>query len=166
MARRKRGVITDVRGSGGYQAADDHDGMHLTLGIQREGVRCMFPGEFLSILERHRHPRWPSIGVFCVERVNEARAAAGIEKCGTVWVANCLERRDLVVIPANCIPYTSIKSAEWDERQNRWKGGGLAQGWRPALETLVTKTYLEPSSELSWLIGKDSFTLAPHEYRR
>lgn len=158
--------VLDVRASGGLQGDKDHEGMHLTLGIQREGVRCMYPAEFVALLHRHRHPRWPSIGVVCNERVNEARAAAGIEKCGTVYVANVDEWRDLFAIPANCIPYTSIKSAEWDERQNRWKGGGLARGWRTALDTLVSRTYLEPSDELSWLIGKDSFALAPKEYRR
>lgn len=158
--------VLDVRGSGGLQGDRDHEDMHLTLGIQREAVRCMYPAEFALLLHRHRHPRWPSIGVACLDRVNEARAAAGIEKCGTVYVANVDEMRDLFSIPANCLPYTSIKTAEWDEGQSRWKDGGLARGWRPALETLVRKTYLSPSNELSWLIGKDTFQIAPIEYRR
>lgn len=139
--------------------------MHLTQSISREAVRCMYPAEFLEILWDCRHPRWFTIGVTSLDSANEDRARVGIEPCGTIYVANCKEKRTLFAIPCNCIPYTSVKNMEWHEEQLRFYGA-LARGWRPALQSLLLKTYLSPSPRLSWLIGEDTYKIAPHEARR
>jgi hypothetical protein len=126
----------------------------------------MYPDEFLSTLRRHRHPRWPSIGVIASTVANNHRRTDTIfGSSGTVYVAGIREMRDLFVIPCDCIPYSSIKTATWNEERTRWENGEIVRGWRQALTSLIKATYLEPGPELSWLVGEDTFKLFPIEAR-
>lgn len=138
----------------------------MTQTLSRAPVRCMYPDEFLAVLRKHRHPRWPTIGVVASTVVNNHRQSETIfDASGTVYVANATEFRDLFIVPANCLPYTSIKTAEWDEPTARWKNGDIVRGWRTALHMLIRGTYLRPDQELSWLIGEDTYKLFPREAR-
>jgi len=126
----------------------------------------MYPDEFLAVLRRHRHPRWPTIGVAVSHTMNRERSReTGFGACGTIYVAGPYEKRTLFAIPCNCIPYSSIKTAEWNEQRTRWENGVTERGWRGALVTLIKSTYLAPSRELSWLIGEDSYRAFPIEAR-
>jgi hypothetical protein len=126
----------------------------------------MYPDEFLAVLREHRHPRWPTIGVACSAVTNAQRQTDTIfDASGTVYVANCYVFRELFVVPCNCLPYSSIKTATWSEERTRWENGEIVRGWRLALVMLIKASYLEPSPRLSWLIGQDTFAMFPREYR-
>lgn len=160
------GRVSNVRYSGGYQGDSEHVGSHATQWPTREPVRAMYPAEFLSILRRHKHPRWPDIGIVSRASVNIMRREAGFRNQGTLYVANATERRWLFSVPTDCLPYTTIKTATWSEERTKWERGELVRGWRPALVSLLSSTYLLPSNELSYLIGQDTFKSSPIEYRR
>jgi hypothetical protein len=126
----------------------------------------MYPGEFVAILHRHRHPRWPTLGVASSAVTNAQRQTDTIfSRSGTLYVANVHLLRSLFVVPADCLPYSSIKTATWNEERTRWENGEIERGWRGALVTLLKTTYLEPSPELSWLVGEDTYKLFPIEAR-
>ena len=163
---RKTGVVTDVAPEGGYQDPKAFAGMHFTQSIIRCPVRCMYPDDFTAILRKHRHPRWPSIGVSASDRTNRERERETLfDPCGTIYVANVYEKRTLFAIPCNCIPYSSIRTATWNEERTKWENGEIVRGWRGALAAMVKTTYLAPSPELSWWIGEDTFKLFPIEAR-
>lgn len=123
----------------------------------------MFPAEFVRTLERNLNPRWQSCGVASTRFGAADRKFAGLDPHGTVWFANSSEREWDISIPADCIPYSSIKSAEWDEFSGRWKAGTgeMKRGWRSALEQLLESGHLRPSLEMTWLIGRDSMRITP-----
>ena len=163
---RKTGVVTDVIPEGGHQDPRAHEGMHLTQSISRAPARCMYPDEFVATLRTHKHPRWPTIGIACSRVANQQRESETLfGSSGTVYVANVHQIRDLFVVPCDCLPYTSIKTATWNEERTRWENGEIVRGWRQALTSLIQTTYLEPSRELSWLVGEDTFKLFPIEAR-
>lgn len=162
----RRTVFSDVVPEGGHQDPKAHVGMHLTQSIQRAPTRCMYPAEFVATLYQHRHPRWPSIGVIASRSMNQQRQRDTVfGSSGTIYVANITEFRDLFVVPADCLPYSSIKTATWNEASSRWENGEIVRGWRQALVALIRATYLAPSFELSWLIGQDTYQLFPIEAR-
>lgn len=164
--KRRRGVITDVIPSNGYQDPAAHQGMHNTQSISRAPVRCMYPGELIELLYRFLHPRWISIGVACSDVVNAQRQTDTIfGRCGTVWVANAHDMRDLFVVPCDCLPYASIRTATWNEERTRWEDGSIVRGWRTTLAQLCASTYLKPDDELSWLVGEDTYKLFPRAAR-
>lgn len=164
--RRRKGAITDVIPSGGYQDPKAYAGMCNTQSIYRAPVRCMYPGELLQHLRYFLHPRWISIGVACSTVVNNQRRSETIfGSCGTVWVANAHEMRDLFVVPCDCLPYASIRTATWNEQRTRWEDGEIVRGWRTTLAQLCASTYLKPDPELSWLVGEDTFKLFPRAAR-
>lgn len=158
--------ITDVRLSGGYQGEREHEDAVKTLSLIREFPRCMYPGEFVSLLQKFKHPRVSSIGVESNRWGARMREEAGFGPQGTVWVADSYEKDNLFVIPCNVIPYSSIKTKTWNESTTRWsEEGELARGWRTALATLVKSGHLNSHSDLSFLIGEDTFKLLPKELR-
>ncbi len=128
--------------------------------------RCMYPGEFLSILRAFKHPRWPTIGVTATRFGNSPREDAGIDRHGTIYVADASERRSIMAIPCDCIPFGTIRTAVFIEERQVWEGGEMKRGWRSILETLVEQSYLLPDDELSFLIGKDTYHVFPTKYRR
>lgn len=127
----------------------------------RSPMRCMFPGDFTHAIHLFKHPRWSSCGVDSNRWGRYQRENVGIETSGTVWFANTYEKELLNSIPCDCIAYTTIKTAEWNEEAARFMFGQLSRGWRPALEDLCRGGYLKPCDELSFLIGKDTFKLCP-----
>ena len=127
----------------------------------------MYPDEFVQLLRKHKAPRWHTIGVTSSQVTNWQRQKdTPFDQSGTVYVGGLDGYRDLFVVPCNCLPYTSIKTATWSEERARWENGIITRGWRTALNMLVKGTYLYPSPELSWLIGQDTFDLYPKEFRR
>lgn len=156
--------FTDVRPSGGYQGEKEEIGVIATLQISRETWRSMFPGEFVHLINKHKHPSWFTAGILCSRWGSRPRDEVGISSQGTVYFANAYEREEAFAIPCDCIPYTSIRTAHWREDISKWSDGELVRGWRPALETLVNQGYLYPHKELSFLIGKDTFKVAPRKF--
>ena len=130
----------------------------------REDPRVMYPGEFVSLIERHRHPRWPTIYIECNRWGRRAREGTEFGDHGTIIVANLVEQRPLFVIPCNEIPCFTLMTARWDERQFKWTEGKLCRGWRDALTLLVKKSYLRPSEEMTFLLGRDTRKLYPWNY--
>jgi len=155
-----------VRPEGGYQNERDYAGQQNKLRPNREPARCMFPGEFVAILRRHMQPRFDSCGVAMTRHGNQPRECFGLDEHGTIWFSKPTERRWLEAIPAHCIPYSTIRTARWDEEKLRWVDGTLKRGWRSALCTLIKTGYLRSSEELSHLIGQDSRKLEPIICRR
>jgi len=122
----------------------------------------MYPGEFVSLLWKHKAPNYWSLGVDCNRFGKQRREDVGLGPSGTMWFATLKEKSELNVIPQNCIPYTSIKDAKFNEDTRKFVGDQV-WGWRPLLHGLVKEGYLWPSDELSYLIGIDSFEQAPRE---
>jgi hypothetical protein len=124
----------------------------------------MWPGDFVRLLQEHKHPRFWSCGIISTRFGNNPRKRAGYDEGGTVWFATVDHREPMFAVPCNQIPYWSIETAEWDEKFERWKGPSPAQGWRGALVRLLSTGHLRPSPKLSYLIGEDSFAVCPKEY--
>ncbi len=156
--------FTDVRPSGGYQGEKESIGVIETLRLSREPWRSMFPGEFLHLINKHKHPRWFTASVLSSRWGAKPRKEVGISPQGTVYFADAQSREDVFAIPCDCIPYTSIRTAHWREDISKWSDGELVRGWRPALESLLTQGYLYPHEELSFLIGKDSKGASPRKF--
>jgi len=125
----------------------------------------MYPGEFLAIVRRNLASRYTSIDIDCNRWGQRAREEVGrVDAHGTIFTTdNAGGKEHWIVIPADCIPYTSIKTAHWidayrDSEGNfkggRYEGGKLLRGWRGALETLLKNGVLRPGPELDWYIGK------------
>ena len=153
----------------------------------RETPRCMYPNELVSLLVRHKHPRIRSIGVESNRWGRRARESVGLPLHGTTWVSGIFDvdeikdmrqhwpeipflapsreeqKESLFPVPANCIPYTTIRSGHFDLDQHRFKGTVL-RGWRPLLEDLVTAGVLYPHEELSFLTGVDTWKTSPKHF--
>lgn len=156
--------ITDVRPSGGYQGDKESIGVIATLQLSRESWKCMFPGEFTCLINKHKHPRWFTASILCSRWGEKPRKEVGISSQGTVYFANAHYREEAFSIPCDCIPYTTIRTARWREDLSTWTDGELVRGWRPALESLLVQGFLYPNQELSFLIGKDSFKVTPRKF--
>jgi hypothetical protein len=155
-------VLSDVRPEGGYQDPWQHETLYSKLSSWKETPRCMFPGEFSAIVACNLNARWTSGGIASTRFGAADRKFAGLDPHGTVWFANQNEREWDISIPADCIPYTTIKNATWNESSGRWNPDGtIKRGWRSALEQLLENGHLAPSHELSWLIGRDSWAITP-----
>ena len=151
---------------GGYQQAGAWYGAYSQLAPHRLSSRCMYPWELLELLWRFKHPRFDSCGIESTIQGNYARKQVGIEAHGTVWFSKPHRRDWTYAIPCGCIPYSTIRTATWDEENGKFAKGKLLRGWRSLFELLLHQSYLSPSPELSYMIGKDSFILAPAKIRR
>lgn len=147
--------------------------------INREPARSMSPGEFVSILQRHKHPRFWSIGVESTIYGSQARETVGLSApAGTVWAAEANVyhngtqfvqapggREWFIQVPKNELPYVSVKDAWWDENISRWRGGEMKRGWTVALEQLLQAGMLLAHPKLSYLLGKDTTKIMPKEFQ-
>src|SRR5262245_22569613 len=136
---------------GGLQDPQAYSDMHLRQLQTRERVRCMYPGEFVSIIESYRAGRYCASGVYSSDRTNQDRKVAGIVPCGTVWFATKNERSVLSAVPKNCMPYAWIKPpmSEWNEMLGKWRHPEkMVLGWRKAISDLVRGGYLRPDPYL------------------
>jgi hypothetical protein len=157
--------ILDPRQAGGYMKGEEWD-FRAKYDHPYMLPRSMEPGEFLSILRKHRHPRWPTIGVNRSRFGNNPREDHGLRAHGTIFVCDASERRWLYSVPCDCIPYATIREATWNEDKKVFEGGEFLRGWRSTIEALVKGSYLYPHEELSYLIGQNTFKLAPIQFRR
>lgn len=158
--------VTEVRPCGGYLKGSDFADFLSRLNATRAPISSMYPGEFLAIIQRHRHSRFSSCGIACTRFGARAREEAGFKPHGTVWFATQYEQESLFPIPCNSIPYVSLREKVWNEEKGRWGSDGeMTRGWRSALAELLKGGYLRPSDELTYLVGEDSFKLCPRKYR-
>jgi hypothetical protein len=126
----------------------------------------MYPGEFVSILHKFKHPRVLSIGVESNRWGARPREEAGFDPQGTIWVSDYYDKEMLFVVSCNVLPYASIKTKTWDPDKTRWsEKGEFVRGWRVALASLVKSGHLCSHKTLSFLIGEDTFKLLPKELR-
>lgn len=160
-------MAIETVGQGGFGAVADADlrVFKEPLFINRAPGQTIDPAQFVRWLWEFKHPRWVSIGVESNRWGNNPRESVGIGPCGTVWAANDQVKEYGVVVPCDCLPFTSIASAEWSEDMMRFVGGAMVLGWRPALELLLDAGFLRGSRKLSYLIGKDS-VLRNHTTRK
>lgn len=160
-------LVTDVRPEGGHQNPLDYEGDIERYSLPRAPARCMFPGEFLSLLQNNLSSRHCSIGVAVSEITNKLRQEVGFSRHGTIWYSTIRKQELGQVIPCDCIPYTSIKTKEWNEAESKWSlDGEIKRGWRQTIAGLVKEGVLVPSWELTFLTGQDTFELCPGKYRR
>lgn len=161
-------LVEGVAPEGGYQTNLQQWAGHIQrLTNRREPPRCMYPSEFIAICRRFLRPRWQTIGLSRTRFGDNPRLEAGFGSHGTIYVADPHERRWLFALPANCIPYGTMRNKTWDEWGGGWsKEGEFARGWRSALEQLVKMGYLVPHSDLSYLIGVDTYAIFPIQFRR
>ena len=151
---------------GGWQDPKEYGDATANLRLNRCPARCMFPGEFLAILQDNLHPRLSSIGVAQNEEMERHRKNAGISSCGTIWIATTKKREALFAVPADCFPFTSIRRYGWDEEKARFSNDThLARGWRKSLQDLIELGVLKATEELSWMIGKEAWALQPKKFR-
>ena len=163
----------DILAEGGHEDRAARSRLPNNLSVVREAPRPMFPWEFTDILQAYKHPRWASIGVEATIYGNAPRKEVGIDPCGSVWVApaavyysngkwlsdDTQGRTWVCAVPQNIIPYTTLRSAIWDEDRLRWTGGEIKRGWRNALEELLKAGHLRPHAHLSYLLGLDTFQM-------
>lgn len=125
----------------------------------------MTTAELMEILQRFKHPRLNSIGIISNRWGDRIRREVGlVGRYGSVYVATCTDRELPYLIPLDSIPYMTRREAFWDEKQNRFRqdfGRVTVRGWRNLLANLVKDRSLRPDDELSYLIGEDTFKLAP-----
>lgn len=159
-----RHVLSDVRPEGGYQDPWAHATLYSKLSSWKEPPRCMFPGEFVALVTRNLNPRWTSCGIASTRFGAADRKFAGLDPHGTVWFASADAREWDISIPAGCIPYSTIKTAAWDEAFGRWNHGEMKRGWRSALEQLVEIGHIRPCDEVSWYIGRNSLAITPKRF--
>ena len=160
-------MVIETKEQGGHGAVADDSPTAFTerLLMNRAPGRTIDPAQFVRWLWEFKHPRWISIGVESNRWGARMRESVGIGPCGTVWASSDQEKDySGIVVPCDCIPFTSIRSAVWDEDKTRFVGGALALGWRTALETLLKAGFLRGSRKLSYLIGKDSIAIN-HSYK-
>jgi len=125
----------------------------------------MFSGEFLALLAEHKHPRWPTVTVAFSELSNQNRVAVGLDEHGSVYAANATDIVEFCAVPCNELPYSTIRTKTYDEEAGRWSvEGTLLRGWRPALLSLLAEGVLQPSAEMTYLVGEDSFKKSPRRY--
>lgn len=115
----------------------------------------MYPAELKDLLWRFKAPRFVTATVVGGSLNDEkARKDLGLGSCGRIIFATGNELVESMVVPANCIPYASQRTAYWDDRQKRFTEGGLARGWLITLSSLVRDGLLIPHSKLLYLIGR------------
>lgn len=159
-------VVSGVVPEGGCQDPQAFLNLTQDLNPTRELARIMYPGEFLGLCWKHKHPRYFSVGVVYSELTNQYRHEAGYDEHGTLFFATPHDRDVPFTIPSNCFPYTPIRTREWDDYESKWKlGGELRRGWRGTLTDLVKNGYLKHHPDLSFLIGMDTFKIAKKEFK-
>jgi hypothetical protein len=152
--------LTDVRPEGGNQDPKEWAGMEEKQLLHRFPAQSLYPADFIRLIRLHRASRYISgCGIAYRESVQEDRARAGIGPHGTVYFCTAETLDSLFPIPCGNMPYSSIKTAVWDEEKGRFVNGILAKGWRSALRDLCKDRYLDPSDALTYLIGEDTFKL-------
>lgn len=151
--------FSDIRPEGGYQDPKDYEGMHEQQTFVHEAPRCMYPGEFLSILHRFKHPRFTGLKVDANRWGARSRDEVGLLPAGTILASTPYEQTVIMSIGQNCLPYSSIKTAYWQEDARLWRFGELQRGWRSAIEGLISQGVLHPHDRLTYLIGKDTFKI-------
>lgn len=130
---------------------------------KRESPRCMYPDELIRLLWRHKHPRYFSVHIEANRWGNRQRDAVGLSPHGTIHFSEPNNRDEVYTVICDCIPYTTIKEAIFDEGMGRWKNGPLVRGWRPLLSSMVKGGCLYPSAELDYLIGERTWLTSPKE---
>ena len=159
--------ISSVKPEGGYQSSDVYTDQVKTLRAHRCPAMSMQSDDFLALCREHLHPRFCSMGLYVSEEMNKLREETmktGL--CGTMWFAGGQTHEGGPVITLGCMPYTSIRTKEWDEVKECWSlEGQMVKGWRITLETLIAGGFLKWHEDLSYLIGKDSFQIAPAKWQ-
>lgn len=142
------------------------------LNHHRGPANFLHVGDFIRLLEKHKHPRWLSIGVYSSLHHRaldeDAMDPAFSGPKFFVWAADAHKKTMDCCEPLNYpwIPYWSYDTTYDDSAQNfdydknRWKiGRAPKNGWRSEVSKLVRRGFLKPSEELSYLIGEDTFRL-------
>jgi len=131
----------------------------------RESVRCMYPSELVALLWRHKHPRYFSVHIESNRWGDRQRDAVGLAPHGTIHFSEPLSRDEVFTVVCDCIPYTTIRDATFDQDMGRWKDGPLVRGWRPLISNLVKGGFLYPDKELDYLIGERTWLSSPKHTR-
>lgn len=128
----------------------------------------MYADEMLAVLRQHLHPRWLAVGVLSHRWGVQARHSVGMVPAGTLWFCNADGYTDVLSIPMNELPYSTIRPSldRWDNEWSRFRGSRqIVRGWRSTLDSLVNPGCLRPSEALSRLIGRDTHKLISRRYR-
>lgn len=126
----------------------------------------MYPAELVALLWRHKHPRYFSVRIETNRWGDRQRDAVGLKPHGTIQLATVGDRDDIFTVVCDCIPYTTIRDAVFDQDLGRWREGHkLIRGWRPLLSNLAKGGFLYPSEELDYLIGERTWQSVPKEHR-
>src|SRR5207249_12266861 len=80
-------VPVDLTSEGGHDDPSASSRLPHNLRPVRQSPQGMWSSDFVRILEKFLHSRWWSVGVESTIYGNQPRAEAGIDPCGTVWVA-------------------------------------------------------------------------------
>jgi hypothetical protein len=148
--------------------------------LAREPHRVMYPGELMSLIQRHLHPRWISVWAYADRWGARNRDHVGVSPHATLRFAgtNDTEYTDVCILPVDCLPYYPLLPrwmlddlhdsavgyvGDWtrtkDIDKTRWPSSPVV-GWRRILEDLVAGGFLRPSGRLSRLIGTDTYYLS------
>ena len=158
--------VSTIKAEGGYQAEGEWADQIQQLRAWRGPQRCMFTWELVALFWKYKNPRFDSCGVLKTRHGNNPRKAAGFAEAGTLWFSKPTERREVMTVPWGCIPYGTIRTAEFNEESTSWAGGEITRGWRSIFANLVKVGYLIPCDELDVLIGEDTHAMAPDWARR
>jgi len=159
--------ISRVRPEGGHQTSEAYTDEASTLKSHRQPAQAMESDDFVALCRKHLHPRFCSMGLYVSDAMNKLREETmKTGRCGTLWFASTHKHESGPVITLGCMPYSSIRTKVWDDFTSRWSlDGQIVKGWRTALETLIKGGYLKWHDDLSYLIGKDSFQVAPKKWQ-
>ena len=123
--------------------------------IDRASVRCMYSGEFLDLLWKHKALKYNACGVDITRFGQEARKAAHYQPHGTIWFHDGKDLETCASIVKGCIPYDTRMTKIWDDWRGEWsQQGDIVRGWRQTLSLLLGQGFLRASPELLYLIGE------------
>lgn len=131
--------------------------------LDRESPRGMDIDEFVAILRKYLHPRWVSVRVLRTRYGARVRGELGLAEMGTVQTCTWDKPwEDHNTVPCPYLPYFPTVNWEWDEKLNKWAWDRPKPipGWRSILEDLVKVGVLRNHRRLTYLIGKDTASLA------
>ena len=128
--------------------------------LARETPRAMPAGEFLWHLWRHKRGCFDSCGIRRNRWGDRIRDEFSMPAMGTLWFSTPARLIDVWLVPANWFPYVSIQDLVLTDESAVRYSGEITRGWRSALAALLEEGYLQPSPQLSRLIGEDSFERA------
>lgn len=137
----------------------------------------MESGDFVKIIESHKHPHLTAIGVLShtSPQATKPREAKGLpDRYGTIWtMENWCEREFLSTVRCGIIPWKGNgKEIAWDEsweryvlKTNRMIPVSPVVGWRDTLTSLVKGGQLRPSPFMSKILLENSYTIPEREWR-